>query len=63
MLFRSNAIYRFHFLAEMGLMRTQQEVEAVNRVLDAAAFTYVAAFITSLSLLLYYFLALSGRRN
>src|SRR5258708_8842626 len=50
-------------LAEMGLMRTQPEVEAVNRVLDAAAFTYVAAFITSLSLLLYYFLALSGRRN
>jgi uncharacterized protein len=50
-------------LAEMGLTRTQQEVEAVNRVLDAAAFTYVAAFITSLSLLLYYFLALSGRRN
>jgi Zn-dependent membrane protease YugP len=50
-------------LAEMGLTRTPQEVEAVNRVLDAAAFTYVAAFITSLSLLLYYFLALSGRRN
>src|SRR5260221_1484274 len=50
-------------VGEMGLMRSQQEVEAVNRVLDAAAFTYVAAFITSLSLLLYYFLALSGRRN
>jgi uncharacterized protein len=50
-------------LAEMGLMRTQQDVEAVTRVLDAAAFTYVAAFITSLSYLLYYFLMLSGRRN
>jgi Zn-dependent membrane protease YugP len=50
-------------LAEMGLTRTQQEVEAVNRVLDAAAFTYVAAFITSLSYLLYYFFILSGRRN
>lgn len=50
-------------LAEMGLMRSQQEVEAVNRVLDAAAFTYVAAFITSLSYLLYYFFMLSGRRN
>jgi uncharacterized protein len=50
-------------LAEMGLMRSQQEVEAVNRVLDAAAFTYVAAFITSLSYLLYYFFILSGRRN
>lgn len=51
-------------LAEMGLMRTQQEVQAVNGVLDAAAFTYVAAFITSLSYLLYYLLILSGgRRN
>jgi len=48
-------------LAEMGLMRTQQETQAVNGVLDAAAFTYVAAFITSLSYLLYYFLL--SRRN
>jgi uncharacterized protein len=51
-------------LAEMGLMRTPQETEAVNRVLDAAAFTYVAAFITSLSFLLYFLMILSGgRRN
>jgi uncharacterized protein len=50
-------------LADMGLMRTQEEAHAVNGVLDAAAFTYVAAFITSLSYLLYYFLAMSGRRN
>src|SRR5258708_16107806 len=50
-------------LAEMGFMGTQQEVEPVNRVLDAAAVTYVGDFIQSLSLLWYYFLALSGRRN
>jgi Zn-dependent membrane protease YugP len=50
-------------LADMGLMRTQEEAHAVNGVLDAAAFTYVAAFITSLSYLLYYFLMVSGRRN
>ena len=51
-------------LAEMGLMRTPQETEAVNKVLDAAALTYVAAFITSLSLLLYFLMMLSGgRRN
>lgn len=50
-------------LTEMGLMRTQEETRAVTGVLDAAAFTYVAAFITSLSYLLYYFLIMSGRRN
>ena len=50
-------------LADMGLMRTQEEAHAVNGVLDAAAFTYVAAFITSLSYLLYYLLAMSGRRS
>jgi uncharacterized protein len=50
-------------LSEMGLMRTQEEAQAVSGVLDAAAFTYVAAFITSLSFLLYYLLILSGRRN
>jgi uncharacterized protein len=47
-------------LTEMGFIRTQSEVTAVNRVLDAAALTYVAAFLTSLGYLLYYLLPLLG---
>ena len=43
----------------------EQEAIAVNKVLDAAAFTYVAAFITSLLYMLYYLLPLllGGRRS
>ncbi|HPA18254.1 MAG TPA: zinc metallopeptidase [Verrucomicrobiae bacterium] len=43
----------------------EQEAVAVNKVLDAAAFTYVAAFITSLLYMLYYLLPLllGGRRS
>jgi uncharacterized protein len=47
-------------LTAMGFIRTQDEVTAVNRVLDAAALTYVAAFLTSLGYLLYYLLPLLG---
>jgi uncharacterized protein len=47
-------------LIEMGFIRTQGEVAAVNKVLDAAALTYVAAFLTSLGYLLYYLLPLLG---
>jgi Zn-dependent membrane protease YugP len=47
-------------LVEMGFIRTQGEVAAVNQVLDAAALTYVAAFLTSLGYLLYYLLPLLG---
>jgi uncharacterized protein len=47
-------------LVEMGFLRTQGEVAAVNQVLDAAALTYVAAFLTSLGYLLYYLLPLLG---
>jgi uncharacterized protein len=51
-------------LAQMGLIQGPGEMTAVNRVLDAAALTYVAAFITSLGYLLYYLLPLlSGRRD
>ncbi len=51
-------------LAQMGLIRGPAEVTAVNRVLDAAALTYVAAFVTSFSFLLFYLLPLlGGRRN
>jgi Zn-dependent membrane protease YugP len=51
-------------LREMGFIRTEGEATAINRVLDAAALTYVAAFLTSLGYLLYYLLPLlGGRRN
>jgi len=52
-------------LTDMGFIRTQNEVTAVNKVLDAAALTYVAAFLTSLGYLLYYLLPLltGGRRE
>ena len=52
-------------LIDMGFIRGPGEVEAVNQVLDAAALTYVAAFLTSLGYLLYYLLPLltGGRRD
>lgn len=40
-----------------------QEMEGVNRVLDAAALTYVAAALQAISQLLYYFLIMNRRRN
>lgn len=55
--------------AKMILQKTgyvnAQEAIAVNKVLDAAALTYVAAFITSLLYMLYYLLPLllGGRRD
>ena len=45
-------------LMDMGFIRGQGEIAAVNQVLDAAALTYVAAFLTSLGYLLYYLLPL-----
>jgi Zn-dependent membrane protease YugP len=36
-------------LAVMGFIRPGQEARAVAKVLDAAAWTYVAAFLTSLA--------------
>jgi hypothetical protein len=41
----------------------QDEMRGVNRVLNAAALTYVAAAIQAISTLLYYALLLSGRRE
>jgi uncharacterized protein len=41
----------------------QQEMVGVNKVLDAAALTYVAAAIQALSTLLYYVYLLIGRRD
>src|ERR1700675_2697374 len=52
-------------LTEMGFIRGPSEAAAVNQVLDAAALTYVAAFLTSLAYLIYYLLPLlsGGRRD
>jgi uncharacterized protein len=47
-------------LGEMGFLRNPADAEGVNKVLNAAALTYVAAFITSLGYLLYYLLPLLG---
>jgi Zn-dependent membrane protease YugP len=51
-------------LVDMGFIRGQNEIAAVNKVLDAAALTYVAAFLTSLGYLLFYLLPLlAGNRR
>lgn len=51
-------------LAGMGHVATPDQMGAVKKVLDAAAWTYVAAFITSLAYLLWHLLPLlMGRRE
>lgn len=51
-------------LDNMGFVRTVEERSAVNKVLNAAALTYVAAFLTSLAYFLWHLLPLlMGRRN
>jgi hypothetical protein len=47
-------------LLGMGLVRQGPEAEGVNKVLGAAAWTYVAAFLTSLVFFLWYLLPLLG---
>ena len=42
-------------LTQMGMVQPGQEVTGVNRVLNAAALTYVAAFVATLGNLLYLF--------
>jgi hypothetical protein len=49
-------------LQEMGIVQRGEEAAGVNRVLDAAALTYVAAFIAALGNLLY-LLSITQRRN
>ncbi|MEO6054524.1 MAG: zinc metallopeptidase [Chthoniobacterales bacterium] len=43
-------------LPQMGIIQPGAETAGVNKVLDAAAWTYVAAFVSALSNLLYYIL-------
>lgn len=51
-------------LAGMGHVATPDQMTAVRKVLDAAAWTYVAAFITSLAYLIWHLLPLlMGRRD
>ena len=52
-------------LSEMGFIGTDEEMAGVRKTLDAAAWTYVAAFITSLAYFLYHLLPLllGGRRD
>ena len=49
-------------LGQMGIVQPGAEAVGVDRVLNAAALTYVAAFVSSLGWLLY-FLSLGNRRN
>lgn len=48
-------------LTQSGLIQTSQEREGVNSVLNAAAFTYIAALAASLLQLLYWVFVLMGR--
>lgn len=51
-------------LLHSGILSTMTESSGVNKVLNAAAWTYVAAFITSLAYFLWYVLPLVlGRRD
>lgn len=52
-------------LAELGFIQPGAEALAVKRVLDAAAWTYVAAFVTSLAYFLWHLMPLlsGGSRN
>ncbi|WP_322509800.1 zinc metallopeptidase, partial [Anaerolinea sp.] len=49
-------------LADGGLVY-YGEMEGVNKVLDAAALTYVAAAVQAISTVLYYIFLLSGRQR
>ena len=50
-------------LPELGIIRSQSEAIGVSKVLNAAALTYVAAFLASLANVLYYLsIARGGRR-
>lgn len=50
------------WLSTSGVIYTQ-EMQGINSVLDAAAWTYVAAAIQAVSTILYYVFLLSGRSN
>lgn len=50
-------------LKSSGTIISNEEVSGVNKVLDAAALTYVAAAVAAIGQLLYYVFLLGGRRR
>lgn len=50
-------------LQQMGIIQPGQEATGVNQVLDAAALTYVAAFVAVLGQLLYFVMIILGDRR
>ena len=50
-------------LRETGIVQTAEEVRGVNRVLNAAALTYVAALVTALLQVAYYAMLIFGGRR
>lgn len=50
-------------LLSEGILKSEEESEGVNKVLNAAAWTYVAAAVSSVGNLLYYVFLLSGSRR
>ncbi len=50
-------------LASSGLIRTQEEAVGVEKVLSAAALTYVAGALTAIATLVYYLSIFMGGRN
>lgn len=50
-------------LQQMGMVRAGEEAVGVNKVLNAAALTYVAAFVASLGNLFYFLFMLTGNRG
>jgi Zn-dependent membrane protease YugP len=50
-------------VADMGLVAPGEETDGMNKVLSAAALTYVAAFVAALAQFLYYALHLLGGRR
>ena len=50
-------------LRQMGLVQAGDEASGVNSVLNAAAWTYVAAFVATLGNLLYLIMAMQGHRR
>lgn len=49
-------------LTQMGIVQAGEEAAGVNKVLDAAALTYVAAFVAALGQLIYFLLAANRSR-
>lgn len=50
-------------LADSGVLYSQEELRGVDKVLDAAALTYVAGAVQAISTILYYAFLLMGRRR